>query len=186
MTNTPWLNRILVSTLLSVVLFPMAVGVLIIVVVGPGAATTSTQPSATVSQVAVDLDTEGSMVRVRGFTVHSSLASNLAALLQDAEQDGIIMGGWGYRTTQRQIELRRKHCGTSHYAIYQKPSSQCSPPTARPGTSQHEVGLAIDFTCNGRSVNRVSSCFRWLQANAAQFGLKNLPSEPWHWSTTGR
>ena len=25
----------------------------------------------------------------------------------------------------------------------------------------------------------------WLAANAERFGFSNLPSEPWHWSTTG-
>ena len=29
-----------------------------------------------------------------------------------------------------QMELRRAHCGTSDYAVYQMPPSQCSPPTA--------------------------------------------------------
>ena len=27
--------------------------------------------------------------------------------------------------------------------------------------------------------------FVWLAANAGRFGFSNLPSEPWHWSTTG-
>ena len=42
--------------------------------------------------------------------------------------------------------VRRANCGSSNYAIYQMPASACSPPTARPGTSMHEQGLAIDFT----------------------------------------
>ena len=25
----------------------------------------------------------------------------------------------------------------------------------------------------------------WLAANAGSFGFRNLPSEPWHWSTNG-
>jgi LAS superfamily LD-carboxypeptidase LdcB len=67
------------------------------------------------------------------------------------------------------------------------PASQCRPPTARPGTSQHEKGLAIDFTYNGRLIrSRSSAGYQWLAANAAAYGFKNLPSEPWHWSTTGR
>ncbi|MGI9596067.1 MAG: M15 family metallopeptidase [Acidimicrobiales bacterium] len=67
------------------------------------------------------------------------------------------------------------------------PSSQCRPPTARPGRSQHERGLAIDFTYNGGSIStRSNKGFKWLNANAATYGLKNLASEPWHWSTTGR
>ncbi len=103
-----------------------------------------------------------------------------------AEADGISLSGWGYRDPQRQIELRRQNCGTSDYAVYQMSPSQCSPPTARPGQSNHERGLAVDFTYGGRTIqSRSSPAFQWLAANAARYGFYNLPSEPWHWSVNG-
>ncbi|HET6951168.1 MAG TPA: M15 family metallopeptidase, partial [Acidimicrobiales bacterium] len=105
--------------------------------------------------------------------------------LDAAARAGVSLCGGGWRSPESQIQLRREHCGTSDYAIYQMPSSSCSPPTARPGTSLHERGLAIDFTCNGGSVRRGNACWNFLVANAAGYGLYNLPSEPWHWSTTG-
>ena len=123
---------------------------------------------------------------VGGIQVHESIASKVQDLLEHAARDGIRLTGGGYRSAASQIALRRAHCGTSQWAIYQKPSYQCRPPTARPGRSMHERGLAIDFRHNGRSVNsRNSTAFRWLKANAATYGLYNLPSEPWHWSTNG-
>jgi LAS superfamily LD-carboxypeptidase LdcB len=72
--------------------------------------------------------------------------------------------------------------------------ARCRVPTARPGTSEHEKGLAVDFTYNGQTIcfpRPGSQCsgnpaFDWLKANAHRYGLKNLPSEAWHWSTTGR
>ena len=84
-----------------------------------------------------------------------------------------------------QIQTRMNNCGTSYYAIYEMPASQCHPPTARPGQSMHERGLAVDFTCNGGGVigSHSSPCFQWLAANASGYGFYNLPSEPWHWST---
>ena len=97
----------------------------------------------------------------------------------------IIFGGGAYRPRTNQITLRIAHCGTSEYLIFDAPSSGCSPPTARPGRSQHELGLAIDFTENGQILSRSSPGYRWLVENAERYGLKNLPSEPWHWSTTG-
>lgn len=120
-------------------------------------------------------------------TVAASIAPNLAGLLAAAEADGVILGGWGHRTTERQIELREQNCGSSDYAIYEMPSSQCSPPTARPGSSMHETGQAVDFTCNGttQTVQRGDACDSWLMANAEDFDLFNLPSEAWHYSTTG-
>jgi D-alanyl-D-alanine carboxypeptidase len=119
-------------------------------------------------------------------TVAGSISGNVQALLDDAAADGVMLCGGGYRDPQEQIELRMAHCGTSYYAIYQMPASQCSPPTAIPGTSMHEQGLAIDFTCNGGgTVSSGDECWDWLQANAVGYGLYNLPSEPWHWSTNG-
>jgi hypothetical protein len=123
---------------------------------------------------------------VRGIWVAESIADNTEALLAAAERDGIVLSGGGYRDSSQQVALRRAHCGSSDYDIYQKPSSQCSPPTAPPGTSMHEKGLAIDFTYGGRVISsRSSPAYRWLAANASSYGFYNLPSEPWHWSTNG-
>jgi hypothetical protein len=120
-------------------------------------------------------------------TVDSSMEASLTALLAAAQNDGATLCGDGYRSYQQQIETRKNNCGTSNYAIYEMPASQCSPPTARPGTSRHEQGLAIDFTCNGGGVisSRSSPCYQWLDANAANYGLYQLPSELWHWSDNG-
>ena len=116
----------------------------------------------------------------------SSLASNLGAMMRAAAADGLNLCGNGYRDPAAQIAVRRANCGTSYYDIYEAPSSSCSPPTAKPGTSQHELGLAVDFTCNGGgAMGQSSPCFPWLQSNAASYGLYNLPSEPWHWSNDG-
>lgn len=128
----------------------------------------------------------GQIVTVQGFRVHVDIAQNLEALLNHAAADGIHFGGWGYRDHQAQIRLRRAHCGSSNYAIWHMPSSQCRPPTARPGRSMHEQGKAIDFTYGGRAIGtRSSPGYKWLAAHAASYGLYNLPSEPWHWSTNG-
>lgn len=127
------------------------------------------------------------VVKVYGIRVHTSIADDVRALIEAARADGVPLAGWGWRDHQTQIRLRREHCGTSEYAIYRMPSSRCSPPTARPGSSQHERGLAIDFTYGGKSIStRRSPGFKWLNEHAAAYGLKNLASEPWHWSTTGR
>lgn len=129
----------------------------------------------------------GSIVSVRGIQVHQSIADNLAAMLNAAESAGITLGGGGYRSSESQIAVRRTNCGTSNYAIYQMPASQCSPPTAPPGYSMHEQGLAIDFTVGCCTIkSRSSAAFQWLASNAANYGFYNLPSEPWHWSVNGR
>ena len=129
----------------------------------------------------------GPIVSVRGIQVHASIAGQVESMLAAAAADGVSLSGGGYRSSDSQIRVRRSNCGSSDYAVYQMPASQCRPPTARPGRSQHERGLAIDFTYNGRLIrSRSDNGYRWLAANAASYGFYNLPSEPWHWSTTGR
>ena len=123
---------------------------------------------------------------VHGITVAKSIASKVDALMTKAKADGIALGGYGYRNSSQQVALRKAHCGPTDYDIYEKPSNQCHPPTARPGASMHERGLAIDFTYQGSIITSKSNpAFKWLSANAKNYGLYNLPSEPWHWSTNG-
>ncbi len=122
-------------------------------------------------------------------SIEQTLKANLEAMLVAADADGRRLCGWGYRTAQSQINLRIAHCGSSNYAIYQMPSSQCSPPTARPGYSNHERGGAVDFY-NGYSIGNPTSLsplqFDWLADNAATYGFFNFPKERWHWSVDGR
>lgn len=130
--------------------------------------------------------TPDDIVNVQGINVHESIAGTVDRLLNAARNDGIDLGGWGYRDNIKQIELRQRHCGTSDYAVWDMPASACRPPTARPGQSMHERGLAIDFTYNGGSITtRSNPGFVWLANNAGAYGFVNLPSEPWHWSTDG-
>ncbi len=122
-----------------------------------------------------------SLCTVGGITVNCVIRGQLTAMMNAARSSGLVLSGGGYRDPAAQIELRKQHCGTSYYAIYQMSPSACHPPTARPGSSQHEIGLAIDFSPCGRG----SRMYNWLKANASTFGFYNLPSESWHWSTTG-
>ncbi|CAB4345407.1 unannotated protein [freshwater metagenome] len=146
---------------------------------GGGSSSTTTPPSSGGSTVVP----HPPLTTVNGITVATSIAADLRSMLGAASAAGINLGGYGYRDINVQIQLRRQNCGTSDYAIWQMPADSCSPPTARPGLSWHEQGLAIDFQANGSFINsRSNPAFVWLAANAARFGFTNLPSEPWHWS----
>jgi hypothetical protein len=126
------------------------------------------------------------LTNVGGINVHRSIAGQVELMLAAAEADGVRLGGGGFRTHAEQIHLRRVHCGDDHYAIYEMPANECSPPTARPGNSMHEVGLAIDFTYNGVTIgSRANPGYRWLADHAHLYGFHNLESEPWHWSVNG-
>jgi zinc D-Ala-D-Ala carboxypeptidase len=142
--------------------------------------------------LSTDIVSVGSgLVTVGGITVASSLGPNLQALLDAARADGIVLGGHGWRSMEAQARLR---IANGCRDVYTAPASSCRVPTAIPGSSEHEKGLAIDFTWKGRTIcyplsSRSCSgnaAFDWLKANAGRYGLRNLPSEAWHWSTTGR
>ncbi|MGI9604646.1 MAG: D-alanyl-D-alanine carboxypeptidase family protein [Acidimicrobiales bacterium] len=118
--------------------------------------------------------------------VHESIAEAAEGLFLESFADGIDLRGWGYRPIQLQIELRKAHCGGTDFDIWHKPVFECAPPTARPGFSKHEQGLAIDFTHAGAPITSIDSrAFLWLSENAPAWGFKNLEGEPWHWSLTG-
>ena len=138
----------------------------------------------------------GATVRVGSISVHPCLAKELRSLLAAASEDGIVLGGWGWRSTAQTISLRQRYCplpasGSGWYwtVLSLLPSGNCEPPVAMPTQSRHEYGLAVDFTCGTQraAVNsRRSRCYRWLAANAHKYGLYNFTAEPWHWSIDGR
>ena len=103
-----------------------------------------------------------------GKKVDASIAGNVQAMIQAARRDGVDLKiNSAHRSRQQQEVLYQKYLnGTGNLA-------------AKPGTSNHESGLAIDFT-------NTPGAHAWLAKNAGRFGLKNLPGEPWHYSTTGR
>ncbi len=106
--------------------------------------------------------------------VNASAAQAFYSMRVDAAKAGVTLDGGGFRSYEEQVALRKAHC-----ADWQNtPSRNCRPPTAKPGSSMHEEGLAIDY-------EMTNGVFAWLKANASKYGIKNLPAERWHWSTTG-
>ena len=107
-------------------------------------------------------------------TVAAQIAQNTSNLLAAARQGGIILCGWGWRSTETQIQLRKKKTAVviPPYNIWQKPASQCEPGTAVPGRSQRERGLAIDFFNAQGSIKKPSREFDWLKQHAGTYGLK--------------
>ncbi len=73
--------------------------------------------------------------------------------------------------------------------VHQQALCPCDSETvARPGYSNHQMGLAIDFAGLPGTPGPVSgnAIWDWLSTNAGNFGYKNLPREAWHWSPNGK
>lgn len=92
-----------------------------------------------------------------------------------AYEDGVrLVPGLGFRTMAYQTEL-------FNLTPEQRKLRGVGDKVARPGYSNHQSGIAIDFKTKANP-----KIFPWLQANAARFGWKNtVPSEPWHWEWLG-
>ena len=118
------------------------------------------------------------LATVGGITVADQVAPYLESMLAAAAADGLVLTGSGYRSTERQAELRVINGCPD---VWTAPASSCRVPTAIPGRSMHEIGEAVDFD----NCSSSSRCSSWLGANAARFGFFPLASEPWHWSTSG-
>ena len=121
--------------------------------------------------------------QVYGITVNKTVAYTFQRMIDDAAKAGVPMSGGGFRTREQQIKLRVTNGCPD---IWTAPASSCKVPTAIPGRSLHEIGLAVDMTYGGKTIpNHDSVAYKWLAANAGRYGFANLPSEPWHWSITG-
>jgi hypothetical protein len=124
------------------------------------------------------------LCRVQGIRVNALISEQVNSMLTLAKAQGRKFTGGGFRTMAEQISLRKSN-GCPN--VYTAPSSSCGTPTARPGYSNHQMGLAMDLSYNGNLIrSRSNAGFVWLKKNAGNFGFKNLPSEPWHWSVNGK
>lgn len=122
-----------------------------------------------------------STVNIEGRAVNAEIALNVAKLMEHARNDGVNLTITdGHRSYEEQEVLRGKNdCADTYFAS----ASSCRVPTARPGESNHQDGKAIDFGESHDSLTNIG--FNWLSQHAADYGLKNLPSESWHWSVNG-
>jgi hypothetical protein len=129
-----------------------------------------THPHSTLGSVTVQL--------WRGFKMEAGFLARFQPLWFAAQGDGLELSGGGFRTEAGQIALRKENCPDWQNSR----SSDCSPPTAKPGQSNHEKGMAVDLE---NASTRSTEVYQWMAANAESFGIYNLPSEAWHWSIDG-
>jgi len=101
--------------------------------------------------------------------LNPELARRVQALI--AASGGRISPGSGLRSIEEQAALRIKNGCPD---VWQSPASSCRIPTAIPGSSNHNHGLAMDLSYSQEGA-------KWAQANAARFGLHfPVRGENWH------
>ena len=109
-----------------------------------------------------------------GLVVNSRVSAIVYAMAEAAKKNGVsLAANSGFRTMAHQQELFAQNPNPARVAV--------------PGTSNHQMGLAIDFATLPSSPGPVSgnAVWDWLSKNAVTYGYKNYPAEAWHWSPTG-
>ena len=86
-----------------------------------------------------------------------------------AKRDGITIGVTdSYRSYESQVDLARRKGLYSEGGL-----------AAKPGTSDHGWGLALDLDLDPKAQ-------AWMRAHGATFGfVEDTPREPWHWGFKG-
>lgn len=118
----------------------------------------------------------------------------LGEMLDAASKDNIFLSICSiYRTISEQSTLFKRE-------VANKGGSEeaASKEVARPGTSEHHTGLAVDFCKNGSLKDFEGSAeANWLEKNAYKFGfilrypvekqdITHVINEPWHYRYVGK
>lgn len=124
--------------------------------------------------------TPGSRFYIKGANhlaiVNSRVSGAVLAMFNAAKKSGLTMSAIStFRTYAHQKSL----CPCDGISV------------ARPGYSNHQMALAIDFagptvknrsqSCSSRAKAPGSATWRWLSTNAKRFGYKQYSAESWHW-----
>ncbi len=112
--------------------------------------------------------------------VNSRLSGAWLALARKAKADGVtLQSRSGFRTMAEQQKVYDRNGRDSRAG-------------AKPGYSNHQMGLAIDFhgrriideraqSCSTRVIDPGSTTWKWLNSNTAAYGIKQYSAESWHW-----
>lgn len=100
-----------------------------------------------------------------GVIVNAEVSEAFQKMGEAAKAAGVQLSGKGIRSYEKQEYF---------WNCYQTKKCNNGNEAAKPGTSQHESGRAIDFSAGSIS---------WLQKNAIEFGIcATVASENWHYS----
>lgn len=145
------------------------------------------------------------LVNVNGSKqVDERIAADTTAMLEAAREDGVsLMIVSAYRSEERQISLfnskvrRNMSRGMSYMDAY----AEASYSVTVPGTSEHQLGLALDILGSGHSSMTESfadtPAGKWLRENCANYGfilrypkdkecVTGIIYEPWHFRYVGK
>jgi len=152
-----------------------------------------------------DYDYEGNLTTIPKQYIKGSLTQidkdvwpYLKAMLDDAKSQGIDIGVWSpYRSyaTQKMLFERQVQKQINNGVPKAEAPDKAATIVARPGTSEHNTGLALDINCANHSFENTAA-FKWLKENAENYGfimrysaekqaITGVIHESWHWRFVG-
>ncbi len=100
-----------------------------------------------------------------GHRLWAPAAQSLENMLAAAKKDGVRIGITdSYRPYEEQVDLARRKGLYSQGGL-----------AAKPGTSDHGWGMAVDLDLNAKAQ-------AWMRQHGKEYGFEeDTPREPWHW-----
>lgn len=133
-----------------------------------------------------------------GQKIDSQIYPSLQAMFNDARAAGLgLFVREGYRTKNEQAKIMKSRIETYRQKGYSRREAikLAREYVARPGTSEHELGLAVDINAsNSRMQDKV---YNWLQNHSWRYGfilrypsdktdITGVSNEPWHFRYVGK
>ncbi len=152
-----------------------------------------------------DFDYEGHLTTIPQKYIKGSLTQidkevwpYLKAMLDDAMGEGIDIGVWSpYRSysTQKWLFEKQVQKQIANGVPKENAEDKAATIVARPGTSEHNTGLALDINCASHSFESTKA-YKWLSENAEKYGFimryredkqekTGVIHESWHWRFVG-
>ena len=134
-----------------------------------------------------------------GKEVDSRIVPELSQMFRDARKDDIYMQvNEGYRSSRSQQKILDNR--TNYYknkGLFTLLARRYALNyVSAPGTSEHQLGLAVDIIGDNRYTTN-QSAYRWLERNAYKYGfiqrypknktsITHIKHEPWHYRYVGK
>lgn len=134
-----------------------------------------------------------------GEAVDSEIYPDLQKMFDDMREQGIYpVVGEGYRTVEKQQAIMEDKIRAYENEGYSRKEAEKAARewVAVPGTSEHELGLAVDINAD-KEKSENQEVYDWLYQNAYKYGfilrypigktmITGIDYEPWHYRYVGR
>ena len=146
---------------------------------------------------------EVSLADFEGGQVDARILEACQLMFSDAETDGVsLILVDAYRSYDRQSALYQKKVKSYLEKGYSQidAENEAATITARPNTSEHQTGLALDIVTPSYKIRDKgfsnTQAYKWLDENAHDYGftlrykqnkepITKVIYEPWHWRFVG-